>query len=60
MNPKTIAGIPRDQIPPRVKVAPRSTNTVDMSTPEGRERVTAAIQRVIATHRVAIRELAKR
>lgn len=60
MNPKTIAGIPRDHILPRVKVAPRYATTVDMSTPEARERVTAAIRRVIATHRVAIRELAKR
>jgi hypothetical protein len=60
MAPKTIAGIPRDEIPARVKIAPKSNQTVDMSTPDARDRVTSAIRRVVSTHSVAIKELAKR
>ncbi|SPB18830.1 hypothetical protein NOV72_06036 [Caballeronia novacaledonica] len=60
MTSKTIGGLARDAIPPRVKIPPRSTRTVDMSTPEARQRVTDAISRVISAHNVAIKELAKR
>ncbi len=59
MPSKTIGGIPRDAIP-RVKIAPPSGNPVDTSTPEARERVSSAIRKVISTHNVAIKELAKR
>ncbi|SAL63936.1 hypothetical protein AWB71_03692 [Caballeronia peredens] len=60
MKAKTIGGLPRDAIPPRVKISPRSKNTVDMSTPEARARVSEAIGKVISTHNAAIKELAKR
>jgi hypothetical protein len=60
MTSRTIGGISRDAIPPRVKIRPRSGKTVDMSTPEARQRVSDAIKRVISVHNVAIKELAKR
>jgi hypothetical protein len=60
MPPKIIGGLSRDAIPPRIKIPTRSSKTVDMSTPEARQRVSDAIKRVISAHNVAIKELAKR
>jgi hypothetical protein len=60
MERKNIGRFAAGTLPPRKMIAPSSDNTVDMSTPEARERVMKAVRKVISTHNVAIKELAKR
>ncbi|WP_250499280.1 hypothetical protein [Caballeronia sp. GAWG1-5s-s] len=60
MAPKRIGRLLADEIPPRAKIAPRADRNIDMSTPEARERVMQAVRKVIRTHNVAIKALAKR
>ncbi|SAK97853.1 hypothetical protein AWB81_05521 [Caballeronia arationis] len=60
MEHKKIGRFAAGTLPPRKKIPPSSGNPVDMSTPEARERVMEAVRKVISTHNVAIKELAKR
>jgi hypothetical protein len=60
MEPRKIGRIAVGDIPPRAKIAPQPDREIDMTTHESRERVTAAVRRVITTHHVAIKALAKR
>ncbi|GJH24028.1 hypothetical protein IAG25_11760 [Caballeronia sp. EK] len=60
MEPKKIGRMAVSAIPPREKIAPKADRDIDMSTPESRERVSAAVRKIIQTHNIAIKALAKR
>ncbi|WP_250464389.1 MULTISPECIES: hypothetical protein [unclassified Caballeronia] len=60
MGSKKIGRFAVEDIPPRERITPKPERAIDMSTPEARERASAAIRKVIRTHNVAIKALAKR
>ena len=60
MEPRKIGRLAVSDIPPRVKITPKPDRDLDLSTPEARERVTAAVRKIIQTHNIAIKALAKR
>ncbi|SAK67433.1 hypothetical protein AWB80_03295 [Caballeronia pedi] len=60
MEPRKIGRLAVSDIPPRAKIAPKPDRDIDMSTPESRERVSVAVRKVIQTHNIAIKALAKR
>ncbi|SAK65182.1 hypothetical protein AWB77_02451 [Caballeronia fortuita] len=60
MESRKIGRLAISNIPPRVKIAPKPEREIDMSTPESRERVSTAVRKILETHNIAIKALAKR